>query len=246
MRFGGSNIEGLQAMLLVLAVVLVVSGALVAGAAWGIYGKLPERVEGFIVALAGGALLLSVVSELIQPSIDRSGLFTASLGVAAGALVFTIADYWIDEKWGSDSGGGLLAAITLDGVPENLALGVALIGAKPLEVAALAGSILLSNLPEAAGGAKGMMQGDRDKRSVLLLWTGTAVLLSLAALAGRYLLAGTSEHVLAVIRCFAAGAVVASLATEVFPKAYKEDSHLAGVATALGVILAIGLGELGG
>ena len=49
---------------------------------------------------------------------------------------------------------------------------------------------------------------------------------------------------LAATRCFAAGAVVASLATEVFPKAYQEDHHLAGIATAIGVILAVFLGEL--
>ena len=114
---------------MLLVVVLVVSGALVVGAAWGIYGKLPTRVEGFLVALAGGALLLSVTSELIEPSIAKSSVFHAMLGVGAGAIVFAVADYLIDEKWGSNSGGGLLAAITLDGIPENLALGVALIGA---------------------------------------------------------------------------------------------------------------------
>ncbi len=123
---------------MLFAVVLVVSGALVAGAAWGIYGRLPDRLEGFLVALAGGALLLSVTTELIQPSIDKSSVFHAMLGVAAGAIVFCGLDYLIDEKWGSNSGGGLLAAITLDGIPENLALGVALIGAGGLEVAALA------------------------------------------------------------------------------------------------------------
>ena len=231
---------------MVLAVVLIVSGALVAGAAWGIYGSLPERVEGFLVAVAGGALLLSVTSELIEPSIENSSVFHAMLGVAVGAIVFALADYLIDEKWGSNSGGGLLAAITLDGIPENLALGVALIGAGGLEVAALAGSILLSNLPEAASGARAMAQGGRSKASVMWLWVGTAALLSAAAVAGNLLLAGAGEGTLAIIRCFAAGAVVASLATEVFPQAYKEDRHWAGVATALGVILAFGLGELGG
>ncbi|GMM93667.1 ZIP family metal transporter [Qipengyuania sp. MTN3-11] len=231
---------------MLFAVVLVVSGALVAGAAWGIYGKLPKRLEGFLVALAGGALLLSVTSELIEPSIQKSSVFHAMLGVAAGAVVFAIADYWIDEKWGSDSGGGLLAAITLDGIPENLALGVALIGAGGLEVAALAGSILLSNLPEAAGGARAMAEGRHSKGKVIALWAGTAALLSAAAIAGNLLLSGVGEGTLAVIRCFAAGAVVASLATEVFPQAFREDSHLAGVATALGVILALVLGHLGG
>jgi ZIP family zinc transporter len=231
-------------MLTLVVVVLVVSGALVVGAIWGIYGTLPDKVEGFLVALAGGALLLSVVSELIEPSIEQSSVVHAMLGVAAGAIVFAVCDYWIDEKWGGDSGGGLLAAITLDGVPENLALGVALIGAGANEVAALAGSILLSNLPEAAGGARAMAEGGRSKGKVMLLWVATAALLSAAAIVGNFALEGVGEETLAIIRCFAAGAVVASLATEVFPQAYKEDHHWAGIATALGVILAFLLGSL--
>jgi ZIP family zinc transporter len=168
------------------------------------------------------------------------------LGVGAGAIVFAVADYLIDEKWGSNSGGGLLAAITLDGIPENLALGVALIGAGGMEVAALAGSILLSNLPEAAGGARAMTADGRSKGTVMLLWIGTAALLALAAIIGNLALAGVGEGTLAVIRCFAAGAVVASLATEVFPQAFREDRHWAGVATALGVILAFSLSSLAG
>lgn len=231
---------------MLFAVVLVVSDALVVGAAWGIYGRLPKPIEGFLVALAGGALLLSVTSELIEPSIEKSSVFHAMLGVGAGALVFAICDYWIDEKWGSDGGGGLLAAITLDGIPENLALGVALIGAGSMEVAALAGSILLSNLPEAAGGARAMVENGRSKGKVMALWAGTAIILSAAAIVGNLALEGVGEGTLAVIRCFAAGAVVASLATEVFPQAFREDKHWAGVATALGVILAFSLGSLAG
>jgi len=236
----------LAIMMLTLIVVAVVSGALLAGATWGAYFNLGRRTEGFLVALAGGALLLSVVSELIEPSIERSSVTVAMIGVLVGAITFAGIDYLIDEKWGEDGGGGLLAAITLDGVPENLALGVALIGAPPLEVAALAGSILLSNLPEAAGSAREMVSSGRPKGKVMLLWAGTALLLSAAAIIGNVALEGVSEHWLAAIRCFAAGAVVASLATEVFPKAYREDHHLAGVATALGVVLAFGLGALGG
>jgi ZIP family zinc transporter len=225
-------------------VVLAVSGALLVGAAWGIWGRLGTRTEGFLIALAGGALLLSVVSELIDPSIEAAGVWHAAIGVLTGAAVFSALDYWIDEKWGEQSGGGLLAAITLDGVPENLALGVALIGAGLPEVAALAGSILLSNLPEAAGGAKEMVAGGRPKGKVLLLWGVTALLLSATAVLGYFALEGVGEETLALIRCFAAGAVVASLATEVFPKAYQEDHHMAGIATALGAILAFSLGSL--
>ena len=58
--------------------------------------------------------------------------------------------------------------------------------------------------------------------------------------------AGDGEHVLAFIRCLAAGAVIASLATEVFPQAFKDDHHWAGIATAIGVLLALFLSQLGG
>ncbi|WP_031549276.1 ZIP family metal transporter [Parvularcula oceani] len=233
-------------MLMTLAVVVIVSAALVGGAAWGVWGKLPARWEGFLIALAGGALIVSSMEELVRPALQSAGVALALGAVGAGAAIFTLADWLIDEKWNSSGGGGLLASITFDGVPENLALGVALIGAGPMQIAALAGSIFLSNLPEAAGGAKQMGEQGNSKKKVLLLWTGAAALLSGAAIAGHVLLSGAPEALLGAIRCLAAGAVVASLATEVFPQAYSEDRHLSGIATALGLCLAAALAQLGG
>lgn len=229
----------------IVLVSAIVSAALVAGALYGLYGRLSDRAEGFIVAVAGGSLVLSLVTELIEPAIERTSLWLCILAVAAGAGVFTIVDWLIDEKMDNSRGGGLLAAITLDGIPENLALGVALIGAGPMQVLALAGSIFLSNLPEAAGGAKRMAEGGRSRGRILWLWTGTALMLAIAAIAGNILLADVSPHLLSLLRCFAAGAVVASLATEVFPLAFREDHQLAGFATALGLMLSLVLAELG-
>jgi len=233
-------------MLMVSGIVAIVSGALIIGALWGLYGKLPAKLEGFLVAMAGGALVISAVSELIEPTAKDTSLLLAIIWTLVGAGIFTGCAYLIDKYWGESSGGGLLAAITLDGVPENLALGVALIGAKPLEVAALAGSILLSNLPEAAGGARDMAKDDMSKSKALLLWVATAALLSAAAMTGNLLLSGAGDTTLGAIRCVAGGAVVASLATEVFPKAYHEDHQLAGIATAIGFLIALSLGQLGG
>ncbi len=230
-------------MLLTVVVIVVVSAALVGGAAWGAYGKLTPKVEGFIVALAGGALIVSAVLELIDPATEVAPLWAVAASVMGGAAAFAGFDKLVKRRFGSDSGGGLLAAVTLDGVPENLALGVALIGVGPLQVAALSGSIFLSNLPEAAGGARQMVDGS-SKPKVLGLWAATAVLLSVAALAGNLLLAGVPDEVLGVTRAFAGGAVTASLAVEVFPQAFKEESYSAGIATAIGLMLAIALGQL--
>ena len=226
-------------------VVLIVTGALVIGALWGLYGNLSKRLEGFLVALAGGALLVSALLELIYPALENNSVPMALTTVFVGAITFTALDYWVKEKWNSQSGGGLLAAITLDGIPENLALGVSLIGAGPLSIAALSGSILLSNLPEAAGGAKEMAENAGSKKKVLRLWIGTALILSASALLGHFLLADLPTKYLNYIKCFAGGAVAASLALEVFPKAFKEDKYWTGLATAIGLVLALYLNTLG-
>ncbi|MBX3430526.1 MAG: hypothetical protein KF779_13175 [Hyphomonadaceae bacterium] len=232
-------------MLVVVLVILVVSAALVAGALWGVFGALGEKLEGFLVALAGGALLVSATSELVEPALEATSLLIVIASTLAGALVFFVADKLVDQTLGAQSGGGLLAAITLDGIPENLALGVALIGAEPMQVAALAGAILLSNLPEAAGGARDMCKNRMSKAVVVATWSVTALILSAAAIIGNVALTGVGQTPLAAIRCFAAGAVIASLATEVFPKAYKEERELSGIATAIGFVIAIALGQLG-
>ncbi|WOI23441.1 ZIP family metal transporter [Nonlabens ulvanivorans] len=225
-------------------VVFVVSAALIAGALWGIYGSLSKKTEGFLVALAGGALLVSALLELINPALENNSVYITLAVVFIGATTFTALDYLVKKKWGNNSGGGLLAAITLDGIPENLALGVALIGAGPLSVAALSGSILLSNLPEAAGGAKEMAE-KHSKKKVLLLWIATAAILAMAALVGHFLLSDVKQEYLNYIKSFAGGAVVASLALEVFPKSFKKDKYWTGITTTTGLILALFLNSLG-
>lgn len=229
--------------MLAFLVILVVSAALVVGAAWGIFGSLPDRVEGLLVALAGGALIISAVLELIDPATEQTAVWAVCLAVLAGAGMFAVLDKVVKSR--SSGSGGLLVAITLDGIPENLALGVALISTGPLGAAALSGSILLSNLPEAAGGAKSMTGSGHSKKEILLLWTATALLLSAAAVVGNLALAGVPDAVLALARAFAGGAVVGSLAIEVFPKAFKEDRYAAGPAVAIGLVLALLLTQLG-
>ena len=233
-------------MLTTVIVLALVALALLIGAAWGLWAPLPARLEGFLIALAGGALIVSIMSELVERAAPHIPWAVLATSLIAGAGAFVLLDKFVKRKLGAESGGGLLVSVTLDGIPENLALGVALIGASGLEVAALAGSIFLSNLPEAAGGAKGMLDDGYSKTKVFAIWTATALLLSGAALLGYLALDQASEQVLGPIRVFAAGVVAASLAIEVFPKAYVQDSYATGFAVAIGLVAAQGLGQLAG
>lgn len=228
----------------VALVIFVTAFALVVGAFWGTFLRLPVKLEGFLIAMAGGALIVTVMEELIRPAAEVQPLWSAMFGVAIGAAVFTGADYLVDDKLYLPGNFGLLLAVTLDGVPENLALGTALIGSGALEVAALAGAILLSNLPEAAGGSKRMVEDGMERKTALFLWTATAGLLAGTALLGYFALSDVPPAPLGFIKCFAAGAVVASLAIEVFPKAFNEDHKLSGLAVAVGLILAYLLNQL--
>jgi ZIP family zinc transporter len=223
-------------MLLAL-VILVVSGALVVGGIWGAFGAVPKLVEGLLLSTAAGALITSIAFELVEPAVARSGLGIALLALVAGAAIFTGVDYLIDEVWSDEGGLGIMAAVTLDGIPENLALGVALIGASFGEVAALAGAILLSNLPEAAGGAQDLSETGWGKRANIGMWTGVAVALSVATVLGRVLLVGVAPTWLGVAEAFAAGAVLASLATEVIPEAFRDARHGAGLAITFGFVV---------
>jgi len=232
--------------MIVFTVIAIVSAALILGAWIGIAGWLGDKSIGFLLALAGGSLIVAVITEMIQPALEETPLFPVMIAIGIGGMVFSCANYLIDEKLQNAGGGGLLAAVTLDGIPENLALGVTLIGAGPWGVAALAGSIFLSNLPEAAGSAQQMQEDGRTKSQIILMWFGTAAILAAAALVGYYALETVDGDILNLIKAFAAGTVIASLASEVFPDAYKESRHMTGVAVTIGAILALCLTRIGG
>lgn len=128
----------------------------------------------------------------------------------------------------------LLAAVTLDGVPENLAMGVALIESSGVTLLV---AIFASNLPEAIVGAQRMREAGVGRRSILWIWTATAVLLALAVVAGYGLLDGIDHRSLAWPLGFAGGAVLASLADTLMPEAYKEGGPWVALATALGFLV---------
>lgn len=128
----------------------VVLGALARGRL-----QIPKRVLAAMLAFAAGALITALSLELFEDSYEQGGIWRAALGLIVGAVVFTLLSQRLDraaeghreEDHGSEkldvdaaarrevpssasvsgaAGLALLAAVTLDGVPENLALGVSL------------------------------------------------------------------------------------------------------------------------
>ena len=136
---------------------VVASSALVLGALAGGRLRIPKRVLASMLAFAAGALITALAFDLFLDSYEQGGLWRSVLGLSVGAVVFTVVSQRLDrmaeghheedhgsEKLDTDApasdaatslasvsgaaGLALLAAVTLDGVPENLALGVSLRG----------------------------------------------------------------------------------------------------------------------
>ena len=234
-------------MLSALIFGLVASSALVIGAVAGAYWTPPRPVLASALAFASGALITALSFDLFQESFERGGAWLSALGLLAGAATFVAADGLLDryvEGAGGVSAFALLAAVTLDGIPENMALGVSLLEASGAGALTLLVAIFFSNLPEALGGAVGMRQQGRSKRFAVGVWSATAVVLAAAVVLGNVALSGAGEGTLAVLLAFAGGAVLASLADTLMPDAYREGGAWVAFATAAGFLLSFLIAEM--
>ena len=149
----------------------------------------------------------------------------AGIGLLAGAAVFVLADTLLDRHiegaGGRVSGYAILAAVILDGIPENAALGISL-QTSGTEALALLVGVFASNLPEALGGAVSMKDQGRTSGFAIVVWTITAVVLAAAVVAGNAVLSDVGEEPFTILLAFAGGAVLASLADTLMPDAYRE------------------------
>jgi zinc transporter, ZIP family len=236
------------------------SGAMVSALAFELF---PEAVELGGVAPAGGGLLAGAavfvvvntwLDSRVAPAEEAQELAEAKDDVpdveeeAPGGLAGAALQQREKVQVAAASGVGLalLAASILDGVPENLALGVSLADQESAggSLALLAG-IFAANFPEALVGAVSMRSVGRSVRSTAGLWLATALLLIPAVVIGRVALAGADPSTLAFPLAFAGGAVLAALADTLMPEAFERGRPFNAFATCAGFFLAFVLAEGG-
>jgi ZIP family zinc transporter len=205
----------------------IASSALVIGGVAGAFWKPPRYLVAVALAFASGALITTLAFDLFEESFNRGGAWLSGIGFLVGAAAFVAADELLDRHiegaGGGVSGFVILAAVTLDGIPENMALGVSLLhGTGSL---ALLVAIFASNLPEALGGAVGMRDQGRSRGFVISVWIVTALLLTAAVVIGSAVLPGADERLHSLFLAFAGGAVLASLADTLMPDAFREGAR---------------------
>lgn len=239
----------------------IASIALIIGGVAGSYWSPSRRITGVLLAFASGTLISALAFDLFPLAVEAGGLTRSTTGLIAGAGVFVIINTWLDKKAApvaadTEAGAGkdeeiqvlkegasrgmgfaLLASVTLDGVPENLALGASLQQEASLT---LLMAIFASNLPESLVGAMAMRKGGQRPLSVILIWSAAAVILTLTVLFGS-LATGLEAGALAFALSFAGGAVLASLADTLMPEAFERGRPLNSFATAVGFVVSFAL-----
>jgi zinc transporter, ZIP family len=215
------------------------ASSLVLGAWLALLRDWPDRLVGLVLAFGAGALISAVSFELAQEGVQAGGAPAVGIGFALGALTFYLLDGIVSKDGRSAAGTSLALGAFLDGIPEQMVLGLGLAAGKELSVGLLA-AIFVSNLPEAIGSASDMRHAGRSRGQVLRLWTVVAVVCTLAAVAGFAIGDSVTGELEGGVDGFAAGALLVMLTDSMIPEARKAG-RAAGLATALGFAVAAGL-----
>jgi len=213
---------------------------LLVGAVLAMLRKWPPRLLGIVLGFGAGALMASIAFELWEEGLDLAGPIPLVVGVAAGALAYYVGDRLVERTASKGSGGPLAVGALLDGIPEQLVLGIGLASGEGVSVA-LVIAIVVSNLPESIGSAADLLDGGMKRSRVLWLWAGVALVCAIATIAGFALADAVGPEFRAGASGFAAGALLVMLVDSMVPDAQSKAKESTGLATVLGFALAAGL-----
>jgi zinc transporter, ZIP family len=216
------------------------ASSLVIGAVLGLARPWPDRIVGLVLAFGAGALISAVSFDLAQEGARLAGLDAVAAGLAVGALTYYVAARAVERRSGDSAGPALALGAFLDGIPEQMVLGLGLAAGDGVSVGLLA-AIFVSNLPEAIGSASSMRSVGGRPAAIRRLWILIAVGCTVATVAGYGLADVTGGELQAAIDGFAAGALLVMLIDSMIPEAAAKAGRAGGLVTVLGFAVAAAL-----
>jgi ZIP family zinc transporter len=214
------------------------ASSLVIGAALGLARPWPRKLIGLVLGFGAGALISAVSFELFEEGIDiASRGLPVAIGLGVGALTYYVAAGRVASMGG---GAALALGAFLDGIPEQMVLGIGIASGEGVS-AALLGAIFVSNLPEAIGGANDMRSHMPGRRHVMRNWVWIAAFCAAATVVGYAIADVASNDLRAGINGFAAGALIVMLVDSMVPEATEQAGRTTGLVTTLGFAVAAAL-----
>jgi zinc transporter, ZIP family len=206
------------------------ASSLALGALIGLARPWPHKAIGLVLGFGAGALISAVSFELAEDGVKIAGGLPVAIGMTAGSLTYYVAAGRVAAMGG---GAALALGAFLDGIPEQMVLGIGLAAGDAVSIGLLA-AIYVSNLPEGIGGATELKAAGRSRKQVLRLWLAVAVACALATPLGYALMDITSDDFQGGINGFAAGALLVMLVDSMIPDATEQAGRTTGLVTALG------------
>jgi ZIP family zinc transporter len=216
------------------------ASSLILGAMLGLAHAWPGRFVGLVLAFGAGALISAVSFDLAEEGLKIGGPGYLAAGLAVGAVAFYVLDGAFD-RGGTNA---LALGAFLDGIPEQLVLGIGLAAGEGVSLGLLA-AIFVSNLPEAIGSATTMRAAGTRPAAIRRLWGLIAVGCAVATPIGFAIADVTGGNLHAGINGFAAGALLVMLIDSMVPEAREKAGRTSGLVTVLGFAVAMGLSTLG-
>ncbi len=250
-------------MLETIFVGLISGGAILLGAILGLCLKIGHKTIAAIMAFGSGVLISALSIDLMNKGFEQSQEpFTMGLSFLAGALIFVLGDYLVDNNGGKfrksaqgmeknlksdnpeeNSGSAIFIGTLLDGIPESFVVGAS-VAAGGVGGFVFIAAVFLSNLPEGMSGTVSMKMSGMSTLNILLLWMGTLVITVLSTIGGYLFLGNASPAVNASIMAFASGAILAMLCDTMIPEAFKFDGRFVALITVAGFLLAFMLSKV--
>ncbi|ESP88684.1 ZIP family metal transporter [Candidatus Halobonum tyrrellensis] len=211
--------------------------SLTVGSAIGIWIDPEKRWQAILLAVGGGSLIISLAYELYDPAVQTMGKWAASGVFLGGVATFGGLDILIDrlsDDEQQENGFGLWASITTDGIPENAAMGSLLTG-QVHGVLAFLFALAVTNGSQAMLAGTNMSES-HGKWKTLGAFVATGIVVGAAVMLGYWYLPSVADFWVAAVRAFAGGAILASLAGEIYPDAYEQAGPYITLATAVGFL----------
>ncbi len=225
---------------------------LIIGAALGIFVlKIKRKYIAGFMAFGSGTLVCAVTYGLMKEAFNYGGFDMVIIGFVVGGLLYILGDYFLHKKGGRNhkryvenklekeavNGKAIAMGEMLDGIPESIALGIAVFTNPSIGILILT-AIGLENIPEAQMSVDGLYKSGFSRKKIIFLWVAVAIVSLIISILSFVFLRHANPNIVGFLEAFAAGAVLAMLADTIMPEAYEDGGPIIGLVTVVGFILA--------
>ena len=233
--------------------------ALLVGAIAGVYIKFSRRAIAAFMAFGAGVLICALTFGLMEQAFHHGGFDAVVIGFALGGAAFIGGDYVLHLRGGRrhrrkpliaarnnpEGGKEIVLGALLDGVPESMALGIALYFGAGGGILLLV-AIILSNFPEGITSIEGLVREKFSRIQIYWMWTVVALICAATTVLAYVFLHDIGSNNIGILEAFAAGAILAMLADSMMPEAFEDGGFLISSFTVLGFLASFLLSRITG